>query len=187
MAVTNVGDFFSQIEENFIEITKNAARTAAKQAQKDIKKKADQFISEYYQYPTQYDRLYALYNIVDDYYSESDGGSGIAIQFGVTYDPSKLGQHTSNSWYRQSGASWIPRMHGDFDFDSQNNGMPSSAWIVDKFWSGIHPSGKIGDNSGHKDQMSSDQKMQHFFDGELQGKVNSYLQSAFYSELSKYF
>lgn len=189
MASTNIDEVFNKIETDFVKLSKNAAKSAANKAQKDIREKADEFITEYYKYkPTMYkNRKKALYKLVQDYYRETETAKGISIEFGVTYDPSKLGPHESNSWYHRSGTHWIPRDSGDFDFDSQNNGIPDSQWIVNKFWEGIHPSGKIGDDGGVKDEQTSDEKMQKFFDKELDDLVNTYMNKALLDAVSAYF
>ena len=190
MAYTNLDAFFAQIEQDFIKISKEAAKKAAIRAQNDIKEKADKFIGEYYEFkPKRYkNRKHALYRLVEKVYEESASSNGIAIEFGIRYDSSKIeGVHKSNSWYRQSGTDWIPRLSPNFDFDSQNNGIPSASWITNKFLEGIHPSGLIGNNGGPKDAQSPDQKMQEFFDSELQQKVISYMQEELLSAVKSYF
>ena len=191
MAYTNIDSFFAQIEQDFIKISKTAAQKAAQRAQEDIKQKADKFIDEYYASytPTVYkNRKKAFRNLVERVYEESEGANGVTIEFGIRYDHSKIeGAHESNSWYRQSGTTWIPRLSDNFDFDSQNNGIPSAAWITEKFLEGIHPSGRIGDNGGHKDKQSPDQKMQEFFDSELSSKVISYMQEELLNAVKAYF
>jgi hypothetical protein len=189
MAATNIDEIFSQIEKDFVELSKNAARSAANKAQKDIREKADKFIKEYYAYePEVYIRTYSLYKLVENYYAESNKGNGIEIEFGVKYNPSNIsGLHRSNSWYRQTGTRWIPRLSGDFDFDSQNNGIPSATWITEKFIEGIHPSGQIGNDGGIADMMSPDSKMQKFFDTELEDLVLSYINQSLLDSVAAYF
>ena len=189
MAGTNIDEIFGRIEADFIELSKEAAKSAARKAQADIRTKADKFVAEYYASytPKVYKRQHSLYNAIEDFYKESSSGSGVSIEFGVKYDPSKIGDHHSNSWYRQSGSSWVPRLSSDFNFKSQNNGIPSSTWIFDKFWEGIHPSGSIGDSGGVSDGQTSDEKMQQFFDGELNNLVMSYMNEALFSALQAYF
>lgn len=190
MATTNLDAFFSQIEKDFIKLSKEAAQKAAKRAQEDIKQKADRFIDEYYAsyQPKAYKRKMALYRLVERVYEESESSNGITIEFGVKYDHSKIeGVHQSNSRYHQSGSDWIPRLSSSFSFDSGDNGIPSAEWITNKFLEGIHPSGLIGDNGGHKDSKSPDQKMQEFFDSELNNKVGSYMQEALLSAVKAYF
>lgn len=189
MASTNIDAVFRQIEKDFIEISKKAAQEAATKAQADVRKKADQFISEYYdEYaPEYYKRKYALYKLVEKVYEVSESADGIMIEFGVKYNSSNIaGVHKSNSWYRQSGTHWIPRLSGDFDFDSQNNGIPESTWITEKFLEGIHPSGAIGDDGGFRGQ-SPDKKMQEFFDQELNDKISAYMNEALLSAVKAYF
>lgn len=190
MASTNIDKIFSQIEKNYIELAKQAAKEAAMKAQKEIRQKADQFIDEYYdEYaPYYYKRKYALYNLVEDVYKESPNAKGIAIEFGVKYNSSNItGVHKSNSWYRNSGTRWIPRLSGDFDFDSRNNGIPDATWITEKFLSGQHPSGKVGDDKGIECFGSPDEKMQKFFDAELNEKLTSYISDALLSAVKAYF
>ena len=189
MASTNIDEIFCQIEKDFIEISKKAAREAATKAQKDVKVKAARFIREYYKdyTPKQYKRTHALFKLVENVYEESSSGNGIMIEFGVEYNPSNItGVHKSNSWYRQSGTHWIPRLSGEFDFDSQNNGIPEAEWITKNFLEGIHPSGKIGDSGAHYGE-APDKKMQEFFDKELDNKVNAYMQEALWRAINTYF
>ena len=191
MAVTNWDDFFRKVKEDFVDLSKNAAQSAAIKAQEKIKQKADQFIDDYYKYETSYNkrRKHSLYKLIEKHYKERNVSDGIVIEFGVIYNPSNIsGIHRSNSWYHQSGTRWIARNSGDFDFDSQNNGIPEAGWITQKFWEGVHPSGKIGDDVGIKDKYGSpDDRMQEFFDKELDRDIVTYVNEAMFSELEKYF
>lgn len=189
MASTNVDKIFRQIKKDYIQLAKNVAKEAANEAQADIQEKADSFIDEYYsEYsPKRYKRKKALYNLVEPIYRETESKNGILFEFGIRYNPSNIeGVHKSNSWYRQSGTHWIPRLSGDFDFDSKNNGIPQASWITENFLSGIHPSGLVGDDGGSK-FTSPDEKMQKFFESELGDKITSYAQTALWSALEKYF
>lgn len=190
MASTNIDKIFSQIEKDFAKLAKNAAKEASNKAQKDVEQKAKQFIDEYYDeyMPSYYERQYALYNLVEPVYKESESAKGILIEFGVKYNPSNIeGVHKSNSRYRQSGTWWTPRLSGDFDFDSANNGIPQASWITEKFLSGQHPSGKIGDDRGIECFGSPDDKMQQFFDSELDNKLKSYINDALMGAVKNYF
>ena len=191
MATTNIDEIFKQIEKDFEIMSEKAARSAAIKAQKDISRKADQFIDEYYASysPSWYRRKYALYDLVEEYYKETDKPNGIEIEFGIIYDPSKLdGVHKSYSWWHQGGGAWVSRAdESKFNFVSQNNGIPQPEWIANKFIEGIHPSGKLGDDGGMSDAQSPDQKMQKFFDKELGNIVNEYINTALWEAISKYF
>lgn len=189
MASKNVDKAFRRIEKDFVKLAKAAAKNAAEKAQKDIRAKADEFIDDYYDewQPDFYKRKYALYNLVEGVYKERETSKGIEIEFGVKYNASNIaGVHESNSWYRQSGTNWIPRLSRDFDFDSQNNGIPQAPWIMDKFLHGIHPSGYIGDSGGMKFK-SSDAKMQSFFDKTLNKRLQSYMNDELMRAVRKYF
>ena len=189
MASTDINKAFNEIKKDFVKIAKEAAKDAAERAQKDIRQKADEFIDDYYDeyQPEVYRRKYALYKLVEGVYKEHETKKGLMIEFGVQYNSSNItGVHKSNSWYRQSGTHWIPRLSGDFDFDSANNGIPEAPWIMDKFIHGIHPSGYIGDGGGFKFK-SPDAKMQSYFDKHLDKKLKSYMNDALMSAVKKYF
>ena len=156
MAATNIDEIFDRIEKDFVKLSKNAARSAANKAQKDISKKADRFIDEYYAsyQPKWYKRQHKLKNLITKYYKEADTSNGIRIEFGIKYDASRIaGLHKSNSWWHQSGSEWISRSDkGRFHFDGQDNGIPSAEWITNQFLEGIHPWAQT-------DSQSPDDKM----------------------------
>ena len=191
MADTNIDEIFNSIEKDFVKLSANAARSAANKAQKNIREKADRFIDEYYAsyQPKWYRRKYALYKLVQNYYKEKQNGKGLKIEFGVTYDASRInGLHKSNSWWHQSGSEWISRTDsGRFNLNGQDNGIPSPEWITNNFLEGIHPSGKLGDKYGIKDSMSPDDKMQKFFDTELGDLVGEYMNKYLLDAVASYF
>jgi hypothetical protein len=183
MAATNIDEIFKQIEKDFVELSKDAARSAANKAQKDIGQKADKFIDEYYQYkPKIYKkRQYALYKLVQRYYKESTTAKGMAIEFGVKYNASKIkGIHKSSSPLHQSGQKWISRDSSGFRWDSGDNGIPEPEWITNKFLEGEHPWAQI-------DDQSPDEKMQYFFDTELTDLIGNYMNDALMDAVAAYF
>lgn len=191
MAATNIDEVFKQIEKDFVELSKTAARNAATKAQKDIAEKADRFIDEYYDSykPKWYNRKKHLYKLVQKYYQERQLKQGIVIEFGVQYSPSKIrGLHKSYSPYHQGGSQWVSRMRdsNSFHFDKGDNGIPEAEWITEKFLEGIHPSGKLGDEDGKRDMQSPDEKMQRFFDKELGDLVMTYM-NRYLLDLVKYY
>lgn len=191
MAATNIDAVFKKIEKDFVELSKNAARNAATKAQKDIAAKADKFIDEYYASykPKWYKRKRALYKLVQKYYQETQTTKGISIEFGIQYTPSKIyGMHKSYSPYHKGGTSWISRADypESFHFDKGDNGIPEATWITDNFLEGIHPSGKLGDKDGIRDKRSPDEKMQKFFDKELNDLVMKYM-NKYLLDLVKYY
>lgn len=192
MAATNIEKAFKQIEKDFVELSKTAARNAATKAQKDIAKKADKFIDEYYASykPAWYRRKKTLYKLVQKYYQETQISKGIVIEFGIQYTPSKIdGVHKSYSPYHKSGTKWISRAdHPDsFHFDKGDNGIPEATWITDNFLEGIHPSGRLGDDRGICDKKSPDEKMQKFFDKELGNLVMDYMNKYLLDSVKYYF
>lgn len=179
MAVTDIDAVFAQIEKDFVLLSQSAARGAAAKAQKDIAAKADKFITEYYASydPKWYHRKHHLYKLVQKYYREDKTTKGIVIEFGIEYSASKIrGLHKSYSWRHRSGDKWVSqyRDRDSFHFDKGDNGIPEPEWITDNFLEGIHPSGKARE-IGKKDNQSPDQKMQKFFNNELQNLVMGYM------------
>lgn len=184
MAGTDIEAIFSQIEKDFVKLSKDAARSAANKAQKDIQEKADKFVQEYYASyrPHIYKRQYALYKLVTPYYKEKETGNGIKIEFGVKYDASKIkGIHKSGSWWHKSGGSWKSMWEDSgFNGDSQNNGIPEPEWITENFLEGWHP-------WASQDAQSPDEKMQDFFDTKLDDMVSGYISKALLDAVSSYF
>ena len=184
MAATSFDAIFDELKKDFIKLSKDAAKKAAIKAQPDIEEKADQFIDEYYDYkPKRYKRKYALYNLIQQYYKESETSDGILITFGIEYVPSKIkGVHRSNSWYHQSGDKWrsVTQIGGGGLSQSQDNGIPEPEWITERFLAGEHPWGQT-------DSQSPDDKMQEFFDAELENLVAGYASSALFDAISTYF
>lgn len=183
MASTNGDQIFAQIESDFAELAKRAAREAATKAQKDIRKKADKFIKEYYAFqPKVYkNRKHALYKLVENYYDARETAGSVEIEFGVTYNPGNIaGIHKSNSRYHQGGSKWISRNDPNFNWDGKNNGIPEADWITGQFLAGVHPwSGA--------DSQSPDEKMQKFFDTELESLINGYISSSLLNAIREYF
>ena len=184
MASTNIDIVLKQIEADFVELSKNAAKSAAKKAQTDIEQKADKFIDEYYEFvPRLYKkRQMALYKLVEEYYKEKESGKGITIEFGVLYNPGNIkGLHRSMSRFHQSGGKWIPRASfTPNNWNSSANGIPEPEWITKKFLAGEHPWAAT-------DAQSPDDKMQDFFDTELDSMVVGYLHSALMGAVAAYF
>ena len=190
MAATNIDEVFKQIEKDFVELSKTAARNAATKAQKDIAEKADKFIDEYYASykPAWYNRKKHLYKLVQKYYQERQLKKGIVIEFGVEYSASKIrGLHKSYSYWHQRGGEWKSRASSGFNFDTGDNGIPEPEWITENFLEGIHPSGKLGDDNGIRNAQSPDEKMQKFFDKELSDLISTYMNRYLLDSVKYYF
>ena len=184
MASANFEAIFDQIQKDWIDIYKNAGKSAATKAQKDIQGKADKFIKEYYASykPKIYKRQYALYKLVTPYYKEKETSNGLQIEFGVKYNPSKIkGIHQSNSWWHQSGGRWRSMWEDSgFNRDRRDNGIPEPEWITENFLEGWHP-------WASQDAQSPDEKMQDFFDTQLDDIVGSYMNEALFNAIRSYF
>ena len=188
MAATNIENIFSQIKKDFVKLSKDAARDAAKKAQIDIATQANKFISEYYEYkPKVYkNRKNALYKLVQRYYKEKETKRGMVIEFGVEYNPTKIKNlHTSNSWWHRTGTKWIPRGSSGFNEDGQDNGIPEPEWITNNFLAGVHY--EFADGRKIQDAQSPDEKMQSFFDNQLDNLIGSYMSTALYDAVRTYF
>ena len=65
-------------------------------------------------------------------------------------------------------------------FFSEENGIPEAEWITNQFLEGIHP-------WASQDPQSPDEKMQDFFDTELNNLVMNYMQQHLLSNIRTYF
>lgn len=120
------------------EIRKKALKESVKIVKKDMKEKvSDRAVMDYYMdyTPTRYQRSYSLFNVFKSY-ARQDGNT---LHAWIEYDSDKMGQHYSYSPRHQSGGAWISRWDENFDPEDDNNGIPESDWIFDKFWEGTHP------------------------------------------------
>ena len=120
------------------EIRKKALKESVKIVKKDMKEKvSDRAVMDYYMdyTPTRYQRSYSLFNVFKSY-ARQDGNT---LHAWIEYDSDKMGQHYSYSPRHQSAGAWISRWDENFDPEDDNNGIPESDWIFDKFWEGTHP------------------------------------------------
>ncbi len=190
MAKTDVNQIFQDMIDDAVGIVSGAVKDAAKQVQKDIMRRAEENLQEYYDShdPSIYKRTYRLRRSILPYYADRSSSKHISIEVGVQYKSSALaGAYRSNSWYHQSGGSWIERHSSDFKFDSQGNGIPEPNWIFENFYEGIHPITKVVvGQDGRRDYQYIEKKtksqhelMKEFFDKELTDKVlNAYFMDA---------
>lgn len=176
MAGKNENDVFAAILKDCQAIAAKAITNAAKKAQEDIIKEADKYLQNYYRWkPKRYKRTYQLQKAIKPIFKNNGIENGGSIEIGVEYDASALiGAYKSNSWYHQTGTFWISKSNGLFDYDSQNNGIPSPSWILDNYMSGIHKWGD-GRNEQHQDAESTDKLMQRFFNTQLRDHINQYI------------
>lgn len=177
MAGKNSNDTFSAIMDDLQAIAAEAITKAAKKAQEDIMNEADNYLQRYYSgyKPKKYKRTKSLKKAIKSIYKDNGIGKGGSIEIGVEYDASSLiGAYKSNSWYHQTGTTWIPRSSGLFDPDSQNNGISSPSWILENYMEGIH---KWGDGPGeqHRDIESTNALMEKFFNTQLPNRINQYI------------
>ena len=180
MASGSLGAAFDDIINDYQSVAANAIKKAAAKAQADIMNEADDYLKTYYSSykKKRYKRTYQLKNAIKSAYKDNSTDGHIDIEIGVRYDPSALiGKYYSNSWYHQGGTKWISRNSGDFDFDSQNNGIPEPAWILDNFLLGIHKWGDGENEMFEHSETSTNTLMQQFFEVQLPKRIDEYMQN----------
>lgn len=185
MANESLENAFAEVLDDCQAIATKALANAAKKAQKDIMIEADKYLQKYYaQYkPKKYKRTKQLQKAITPIFNDKLSNGGGFIEIGVKYDPTPLMDlYRSNSWYHQSGNHWIGREDNDFDFDSQNNGIPEASWILDNFIEGIHPRTRrsLNGNGGYTyipkqfSGTSTNTLMTKFFKTQLPNRINRY-------------
>ena len=171
---------FAAIMKDCQAIAAEAVKSAAMKAQDDIIAEADKYLQYYYDSykPKKYKRTKQLKNAIKPIFKDNGFGNGGSIEIGVKYDASPLmNAYHSNSWYHKSGTHWIARPSGDFDFDSQNNGIPEAEWILDNFLRGQH-------GGAQQDFNSTNTLMLDFFDNELPNRINQYVQESLFGAIT---
>ena len=137
--------------KNCAEAKKAAVEAAAKEIQKDFKKKVfDQAVTDYYTdfKPRKYKRhkypngLYKAFKV----YTNTDGRR---ITLSYDWDFNRLPQYKSNSRYHKKQSKWSewisrddPRFNWEEDDEGKpigDNGIPEKGWIFTNFMEGIHP------------------------------------------------
>lgn len=180
MAVQGLDAAFAAIIKDCQAVAVEAVKNAAKKTQGDILAKADDYLQRYYTNypkPKKYKRTKYLKNAITPVFEDKSTSDKISIEVGVEYDANKLKNHYySNSWYHQTGTHWISRDSGDFDYDSQNNGIPEPAWIMENFLEGVHPWAQT-------DHESTNSLMQDFFDVQLAGRIEKYVQEELFAAI----
>ena len=173
-------DVFANIMSDYQAIAAAAIKSAAKKAQADIVQEADRYLRLYYSSykPSRYKRTNQLKNAIKPIFIDKSSGSNIDITIGIEYSADALiGKYHSNSWYHQSGTHWIDRSSGDFDFDSQNNGIPQPEWILENFLTGVHQWGDGSNEKFEHSESSTNTLMQEFFNVHLPKRIDEYMQN----------
>ena len=180
MAVQGLDAAFAAIIKDCQAIAVEAVKNAAKKTQKDILKEADNYLQRYYgnYTPKRYKRTHQLKNAIKPVLEDHSTGNGTSIEVGVEYNSGALKGYYSNSWYHKTGTHWIGRDSGDFDFDSQNNGIPEPEWILNNFLEGIHPWAQT-------DSESTNSLMEEFFDVQLANRIEKYVQEELFAAIAR--
>lgn len=180
MAVKGFDAAFAAIINDCQAVAAEAIKNAAKKTQNDIVKEADNYLQMYYgnYKPTRYKRTGKLKNAIKPIIEDHSTGDKISIEVGVEYNSGLLKGYYSNSWYHKTGTHWIGRGSGDFDFDSQNNGIPEPEWIMNNFLEGIHPWAQT-------DDKSTNSLMEEFFDVQLDGRIKQYVDEELFAAIMR--
>jgi hypothetical protein len=180
MAVKDIDAAFASIIKDCQTVAVEAVKNAAKKTQKDILKEADDYLQRYYNNykPKKYKRTHQLHKAITPVIEDRSTDKNVSIEVGVEYNSSMLKGYYSNSWYHQTGTYWIPRNNGNFDFDSQNNGIPEPEWILNNFLEGVHP-------WAQDDNESTNSLMEDFFDVQLAGRIEKYVQEELFTAITR--
>jgi hypothetical protein len=180
MAVQGLDAAFAAIINDCQAIAVEVVENAARKTQKDILKEADNYLQKYYSNykPKRYKRTHQLKKAIKPVFENKSGANGVSIEVGVEYNSGALKGYYSNSWYHQTGTHWISRDSGDFDFDSQNNGIPQPEWIMNNFLEGVHP-------WAQDDGESTNTLMKEFFDVQLAGRIEQYVQEELFAAIAR--
>lgn len=121
------------LEKNYKAVLKDAVQYATEEAKKDIHKKSLSCLAEYYENydPTSYDRINGLRHAFLPYKSVKSDGKHIIGIAGVEYFYDAL-DYAYQSGSEKYGAK--KRADGSFEY-----GMPESAWVMENYLDGIHP------------------------------------------------
>lgn len=183
---------FDKILKQSMSILSNSCKDAMQKGRREIIKEAKRQLEQYYANytPTVYKRTYKLKNAIVPIFSTKVKGGSTIFEIGVRYDANKLkGFYRSNSWYHQSGTTWFGRDDPYFDWDSQNNGIPEPAWILNNFLEGKH--GWVDQDTfgpqryGHMDAEAPYNLMEEFFDKKLPNMLNKYISESLTTRLMK--
>jgi hypothetical protein len=147
-----MGRILEDAEKAFLkqcaEAKRAAVEAAAKEIQKDFKKKVfDQAVTDYYAdfRPRKY-RRHQYPNGLYKAFRVNTTTDGRRISLSYDWDFNRLPQYKSKSKYHKSGSEWISRDDPRFNWDEDeegnpvgNNGIPEKGWIFTNFMEGIHP------------------------------------------------
>ena len=179
MAGSNIDAVFAKIINDCQAVAVEAVENAAKKAQNDILKEANNYLELYYSRysPTSYKRTYQLQKAITPVFENHSGKDGVSVEIGVEYDSSKLaGSYKSNSWYHQAGDFWISKLDSGFKYGSQNNGIPQPDWIMDNFLKGEH-------GGAQRDFDGTYTLMSEFIEKQLPERIDQYVQNELFSSI----
>lgn len=178
MAVQGLDAAFAAIIKDCQAVAVEAVKNAAKKTQKDILKEADNYLQRYYSNytPKRYKRTHQLQNAIKPVIEDHSTGASTSIEVGVEYDSSALkGAYRSNSRWHQSGGAWKSVV--DYTDFSSDNGIPEPEWIMGNFLEGIHPWAQT-------DGESTNSLMEEFFDIQLAGRIEKYVQEELFAAIT---
>ena len=191
----NLDKLFKQIQKNSEKLAMDALMNAANEAFLLAKKEANNCLENYLKKkPKIYKRLTpsplknATLWLKPTLRTKGDS---CQIVFALRYDSTKIiGAYASTdekkgSWWHRSGGKWVSRVDSpdDFKWNSQNNGIPDSGWILDNYLEGIHPGWYVTPDGqrvdhGWTDAQKPKETMKNFFEKELYEKAGTLIYKA---------
>lgn len=192
MAVKSVDAVLNEIMNDYKAIAIEAVENAAKKAQKDIVEEAENYLQQYYKnyQPRIYKRTDRLKHAIVPYYEDFSTAKKLSIEVGVEYNSDMLRKmYKSRSKYHQSGYDWKSVTDYSRDGFKSDYGMPEPGWILENFLQGIHPyterrNGKwIYDDNRYRDSENTQSLMEEFFDTQLPGRIQEYVQTELFDAI----
>lgn len=170
----NLDKLFKQIQKNSEQLAMDAMMNAASQAYTLAQQEAAKCLANYLKKtPKRYKRMTPSPLKSATLWQKptlKTKGNVCSIVIALRYDSSRIkGVYKSNSWWHQSGDTWISRFDEPerFRFDRQDNGIPDSGWILNNYLEGVHPGWYNGKDYGWKDAAKPKETMKNFFEKEL--------------------
>lgn len=189
----NLDKMFKQIQKNSEDLAMSAMMSAADKAFGLAINEAKSCLKNYFQRkPKIYKRINPspLQKTVRAIRPKlTDNQGKCTISFAIIYDSSRIkGVYKSNSWWHQSGDTWVSRFDepGKFNPDSQANGIPDAGWILDNYLKGEHPGWVNGVNRGWTDAQNTADTMKNFFEKELYEKAGQLIYDAMHGAITDF-
>jgi hypothetical protein len=141
---------------------KDAVEFAAKEAGKDLMKKARTCLQEYYasREPEEYERINILQYAFLPYSKINYKDGKVTGSVGVEYDATTLELYIGDPIMYKSGDEMKVKHVGYYG--SEKHQPVDASWVIDNYLKGLHPDGGDDYASFYRDQKSPNQKMDEY-------------------------